>query len=78
MRSGGINVPGYTSSTSGIAGLTKALAIEWAPRGVTVNAIAGRWGRPDDLAGSTVFLASHASDDVTGVTLPVDGGWLGR
>jgi 2-deoxy-D-gluconate 3-dehydrogenase len=37
---GGINVPGYTASKSGIAGLTKALANEWAGRGVNVNAIA--------------------------------------
>ncbi|GAA4116270.1 2-dehydro-3-deoxy-D-gluconate 5-dehydrogenase KduD [Nocardioides fonticola] len=37
---GGITVPGYTASKSGVAGLTKALANEWAPRGVNVNAIA--------------------------------------
>ena len=37
---GGINVPGYTAAKSGIAGLTKALANEWAARGVNVNAIA--------------------------------------
>ena len=39
---------------------------------------AGRWGTPGDLAGATVFLASSASDYVSGITLPVDGGWLGR
>lgn len=38
----------------------------------------GRWGTPRDIAGATVFLASSASDYVTGITLPVDGGWLGR
>jgi 2-deoxy-D-gluconate 3-dehydrogenase len=103
---GGINVPGYAAAKSGISGLTKALANEWAGRGVNVNAIApgyiatdntqalqddsdrsrsildripaGRWGRPGDLAGATVFLASAASDYVSGVVLPVDGGWLGR
>jgi 2-dehydro-3-deoxy-D-gluconate 5-dehydrogenase len=39
---------------------------------------AGRWGVATDLAGATVFLASSASDYVSGITLPVDGGWLGR
>jgi 2-deoxy-D-gluconate 3-dehydrogenase len=103
---GGINVPGYTAAKSGIAGLTKALANEWASRGVNVNAIApgyiatdntqalradpsrsaaildripaGRWGEASDLGGATVFLASRASDYVSGIVLPVDGGWLGR
>jgi 2-dehydro-3-deoxy-D-gluconate 5-dehydrogenase len=37
---GGITVPGYTASKSAIAGLTKALANEWAPHGVNVNSIA--------------------------------------
>jgi 2-deoxy-D-gluconate 3-dehydrogenase len=35
----------------------------------------GRWGQPEDLAGAAVFLASRASDFVTGVVLPVDGGY---
>lgn len=39
---------------------------------------AGRWGRADDLGGATVFLASSAADYVSGIVLPVDGGWLGR
>jgi 2-deoxy-D-gluconate 3-dehydrogenase len=39
---------------------------------------AGRWGHASDLAGATVFLAATASDYVSGITLPVDGGWLAR
>jgi 2-deoxy-D-gluconate 3-dehydrogenase len=36
---------------------------------------AGRWGEPRDLAGAAIFLASPASDFITGVALPVDGGY---
>ncbi len=36
---------------------------------------AGRWGRPEDLAGIAVFLAAPASDFVTGAAIPVDGGF---
>lgn len=103
---GGINVPSYTASKHAIAGLTKALANEWASHGVQVNAIApgyistnntealrndevrnqsileripaGRWGQAYDLAGTAVFLASRASDYVSGHVLVVDGGWMGR
>jgi 2-dehydro-3-deoxy-D-gluconate 5-dehydrogenase len=103
---GGINVPGYAAAKSGVTGLTKALANEWAALGLNVNALApgyiatdntkalredpersrsileripaGRWGQASDLGGAAVFLASAASDYVNGITLPVDGGWLGR
>ena len=103
---GGITVPGYAASKGAIGQLTKALANEWAPHNVQVNAIApgyfetdntsglradpnraaailsripaGRWGMPDDCKGATVFLASRASDYVSGSVLVVDGGWLGR
>jgi 2-dehydro-3-deoxy-D-gluconate 5-dehydrogenase len=103
---GGITVPSYTAAKSGLAGLTRALANEWASRGVGVNAIApgyiatdntralrddqqrnraiveripaGRWGRPDDLSGVVLLLASSASDYIHGAVIPVDGGWLGR
>lgn len=103
---GGITVPGYAAAKGGIAQLTKALANEWAPRGVQVNAIApgyiatdnttalrndpvrnpailaripaARWGEPSDFAGAIVFLASRASDYISGTVLTVDGGWMGR
>ncbi|GAA2729231.1 2-dehydro-3-deoxy-D-gluconate 5-dehydrogenase [Cellulomonas aerilata] len=39
---------------------------------------AARWGAAGDLGGAAVFLASPASDYVSGIVLPVDGGWLGR
>ncbi len=36
---------------------------------------AGRWGRSEEIAGTAVYLASHASDFVTGATIRVDGGY---
>ena len=103
---GGITVPAYAASKHGLAGITKALANEWAKERINVNAIApgyiatentkalreeparnraildripeGRWGKPEDIAGGCVFLASEDSDYLNGTVLNIDGGWLGR
>lgn len=47
---GGINVPGYTASKHGVAGVTKALANEWASKGINVNAIAPGYMATDNTA----------------------------
>jgi 2-dehydro-3-deoxy-D-gluconate 5-dehydrogenase len=66
--------PGYFSTTN-----TQALrADEVRNRDILGRIPAGRWGEPEDLAGAAVFLASPASDYVTGEVLVVDGGWMAR
>jgi len=74
----GINVnaiaPGYMATDN-----TAALRADSARNKAILDRIpAGRWGEPDDLKGLAVFLASSASDYVTGYTVAVDGGWLAR
>lgn len=67
-------VPGYIATDA-----TQALRDDEQRGSAILGRIpAGRWGQPQDLAGAVVFLASSASDYVTGTTLAVDGGWLAR
>jgi 2-deoxy-D-gluconate 3-dehydrogenase len=74
----GINVnaiaPGYVSTNN----TTALRADETRNREILARIPAGRWARPEDIAGAAVFLASAAADYVHGAILPVDGGWLAR
>ena len=45
---------------------------------ITLRIPAHRWGKPEDLIGTVIYLASQASDYVTGAVIPIDGGYLGR
>jgi NAD(P)-dependent dehydrogenase (short-subunit alcohol dehydrogenase family) len=91
------------------SGITKHLAVEWADRGIRVNAVApgtirtervrhlpeepggteyleaiermhpvGRLGEPEEVAKAILFLASEEASFITGVILPVDGGYLAQ
>jgi NAD(P)-dependent dehydrogenase (short-subunit alcohol dehydrogenase family) len=101
-------VVGYGAAKAAVENLTRWLAVELAPQGVRVNAVApgffvgeqnrallldesgaltprgeriiaatpaGRFGEPDELAGTVVWLCSAAAAFVTGVVVPVDGGF---
>ena len=94
----------YTAAKGAVNQLTRVLAVEWAPYGILVNAIApayietdltkglqrnpklrddlirqvplGRLGKPAEIVGAAIYLASDAASYVTGHILNVDGGWL--
>jgi NAD(P)-dependent dehydrogenase (short-subunit alcohol dehydrogenase family) len=96
----------YHSAKGAIVNFTRALACEWAARGVRVNAVAptfartrlteplladkameqrllsdtpmGRFAEATEVAAAILFLSSDAASMITGVTLPVDGGWTAR
>lgn len=74
----GLNVnaiaPGYIETNN-----TQALRADPdRSRAILERIPAGRWGRPEDIAQTAVFLAAPASDYVNGAILNVDGGWLAR
>lgn len=75
----GVNVnaiaPGYMATE-----MNKALLDPANPRyaSITERIPAHRWGTGDDMKGTAIFLASHASDYVSGAIIPVDGGYLGK
>jgi len=95
----------YSATKTGLIGITRTMAQDLAPWGITANAIApgpistpmtdrlvqgelreyfnsmlvvGRWGKPEDLVGPVLLLASNAGSFITGTTLTVDGGWMTR
>ena len=74
----GVNVnaiaPGYISTDN-----TEALRNDPVRAESILSRIpAGRWGKPEDFAGPTVFLASDAAAYISGAIVLVDGGWMGR
>jgi 2-deoxy-D-gluconate 3-dehydrogenase len=96
----------YQASKGGVVNLTRALALEWAPDNIRVNAVAptfvrtdltvpifstpevlkivmshtplGRLPETEEIAAAIVYLCSPAAKCVTGITLPVDSGYLAR
>jgi NAD(P)-dependent dehydrogenase (short-subunit alcohol dehydrogenase family) len=94
----------YHASKHGVIGATKAAAMEYAARGIRVNAVCpaiietemarrlfgekldnlrkahplGRFGTPEEVADAVLWLCSERASFVTGIALPVDGGFLAR
>ena len=104
---GFLNLPAYTATKHGVAGLTRTAALEYAQQGIRVNAVCpgvihtpmvdrivggdaeveaqftalepvGRMGSPAEVAQAVVWLCSDAASFVTGVTMPVDGGFVAQ
>jgi NAD(P)-dependent dehydrogenase (short-subunit alcohol dehydrogenase family) len=94
------NGTAYCAAQAGVLNFTRALALEWARTGVTVNAIGAGWtegmgiisdeakaqlerylpykrlGKPDEIAGAVVYLASEVAEYLTGQVIWIEGGAL--
>lgn len=102
--SGFAGLPAYVASKHAVIGLTRSAALEYASKGIRVNAVCpgvihtdmidritgkdkevekqyiamepiGRMGKPEEVAEAVVWLCSNAASFVTGIALPVDGGF---
>ncbi|PWY83630.1 NAD(P)-binding protein [Aspergillus heteromorphus CBS 117.55] len=77
----GINVnaiaPGYIATDMNLDTRTDPQRADYF-RSITERIPAGRWGNPEDFKGIAVFLASPASNYISGESILVDGGWMGR
>jgi len=100
-------LPAYVATKHGVLGLTKTAALEYAEKGIRVNAVCpgvihtamidrltgkdkeaekqftgmepiGRMGNPEEVAEAVVWLCSDAASFVTGIAMPVDGGFVAR
>ena len=100
-------LPAYVAAKHGVIGLTKTAALEYATKGIRINAVCpgvihtamvdriagndknalkqfdamepvGRMGAPEEIAEAVVWLCADAASFVTGVALPVDGGYTAR
>jgi NAD(P)-dependent dehydrogenase (short-subunit alcohol dehydrogenase family) len=99
--------PAYVAAKHGVSGLTKAAALEFAQKGIRVNAVCPgfiqtpmvervldkgtfseeqifaaepmhRMGKPEEIAEAVLWLCSDASSFVTGLPMPVDGGYVAQ
>jgi NAD(P)-dependent dehydrogenase (short-subunit alcohol dehydrogenase family) len=104
---GAIRVPAYTAAKHGVAGLTKAAALEYARHGIRINAVCPapiytpmlmgafekrpdmeeryarsepmkRIGQPEEIGEAVAWLCSDRASYVTGLPMPVDGGYMAQ